>query len=258
MPRSTPNLLNEASPIGNGPTEFESARYNSAWLTFWNNPHTLYVNARHENVVSLISARNIAAYLPFPDARVLDYGCGEALHADLVAAAAKELLLCEAAPRARAALAARFAESTKIRVIGPDEMERLPRQSVDLIVLNGVMQYLTPDEADTLFVLFRKLVSSTGFFIVGDVIPRAVSGLTDVTELLRLAAANGFLLAAIFGLTRTLASDYRRLRTRLGLTRYNESDIMAKLAEAHFTARRAPKNIVRHHRQRMTFIAQPA
>ena len=40
---------------------------------------------------------------------MLDYGCGEALHADLVAAAADELLLCEGAPGVRAGIAARFA-----------------------------------------------------------------------------------------------------------------------------------------------------
>jgi ubiquinone/menaquinone biosynthesis C-methylase UbiE len=219
----------------------------------------LYVNARHKNVCSLIVASNIASYVPFPDARVLDYGCGEALRADLVAAAAGELLLCEAAPRIRAALAVRFAKikNSKIRVIGPSEMECLRSQSVDLIVLNGVIQYLTPSEADTLLAFFRKLVNSTGILIVGDVIPTDVGGLSDVISLLRLAAANGFLVPALVGLTRTLASDYTRLRMQVGLTRYNEAGIMAKLTKAHFTARRAPKNIG-HHRARMTFIAQPA
>src|SRR5262245_21103733 len=49
--------------------------------------------------------------------RVLDYGCGEALHADLVAAVAGEVLLCEAAARVRAKIAVCFADNPKIRAV---------------------------------------------------------------------------------------------------------------------------------------------
>jgi hypothetical protein len=35
-------------------------------------------------------AKEIAALVPGPDARLLDYGSGEALHADIIAAAAGE------------------------------------------------------------------------------------------------------------------------------------------------------------------------
>ena len=254
------NARDEAgSAEGNEPSAPESTKSASPWLAFWNNPHTLYVNARHENACSLGTARNIAAFVPFSDARVLDYGCGAALHADLVAAAAGELWLCEAAPRVRHALAARFAEckNPKIYVIGPNEMECLPAHSFDLIVLNGVMQYLAPGDTDALFVLFHGLLSSTGTLIVGDVVPRDVGGLTDIADLLRLAVANGFLFSAVLGLTRTFVSDYRRVRAQVGLTRYSEADIMAKLREARFIAHRAQQNTVEHHRRRMTFIAQP-
>jgi len=58
----------------------------SAWLAFWNGSHPIYVNARHKDVHYRLIAKAIAALVPRPDARVLDYGCGEALHADAVAA----------------------------------------------------------------------------------------------------------------------------------------------------------------------------
>ncbi len=58
--------------------------------------------------------------------------------------------------------------------------------------------------------------------IVGDVVPPNVSQLTDVTALLRFAAANGFLIAALRGLVRTVFSDYPRLRAALGFTLYDE------------------------------------
>ena len=74
------------------------------WLAFFDSRHFIYVNARHKDVHYQLIGREIAALVPAPDARVLDYGCGEALHADLVAEAAGELILCEAAPGVRAAL----------------------------------------------------------------------------------------------------------------------------------------------------------
>jgi SAM-dependent methyltransferase len=241
------------------PTPSDPTSTRSEWLAFWDSPHSLYVNARHKNVCSRLTAESIAALVPSPQARVLDYGCGEALHADLVAAAAGELLLCEAAPRARDGLAARFAESrnSKIRVVAPDELERLPAHSLDFIVLNSVTQYLTPEEAGKLLALFHKLLQSGGVLLVGDVIPPHVAALTEVIGLLRLAAANGFLFAALLGLIRNLISDYWRLRKRLGLTRYSEAAMIETLAAAGFTACRTPKNIG-HHWARMAFIARPA
>ena len=62
----------------------------SSWLAFWDKPHSIYVNARHKDVHYRLIAEALAALVPSPGARVLDYGCGEALHADLVAAAAGE------------------------------------------------------------------------------------------------------------------------------------------------------------------------
>ena len=72
-----------------------------------------------------------------------------------------------------------------------------------------------------------------------------------------LRGANGFFIAALLGLARTVAlTDYWRLRSNLGLTRYSEADVLARLAAAGFTAQRATKNIG-HNPARMTFLARP-
>lgn len=228
----------------------------AGWLAFWDTSHPIYVNARHKDVHYRLIAEEIAGLVPGPSARVLDYGSGEALHADLVAAAAQELFLCEGAPRVRAALAARFASNPKIRVLAPDAAARLPEHSLDLIVLHSVAQYLTPDEADALFALFHRLLKSNGSLVVSDIITPDVPALTDALALLRFGAANGFLFAALGGLVRTRLSDYWRLRTQFGLTRYSAAALLDKLAAAGFTAQRAPKNIG-HNQARLAFIARP-
>ena len=170
---------------------------------------------------------------------------------------ARALTLCEAAPTVRAGLAARFAGQSKIKVCSPEEVAALPAGSLDVVVLHSVAQYLTPQELDALLVLFRRLLSENGILILGDVVPPEVSAWTDAVALIRFGAANGFLGATLIGLLRTLVSDYWRLRFDLGLSRYGEAAMLAKLAAAGFSARRAAANIG-HNQARMTFIARRA
>ncbi len=226
------------------------------WLAFWDKPHSIYVNARHKDVHYRLIAKEIAALVRSPAARVLDYGCGEALHADLVAAACGVLLLCDGAPSVRAGLATRFAGHGKIRVLAPDAAERLAPSALDLIVLHSVAQYLATAEFQALLATFRRLIAPGGVLLVSDIIPPQLSAAADVTALLRFAAQNSFLLAAVGGLARTLFSDYRRLRARYGLAHYGEADMLHMLAAAGFTAERAAKNLG-HNQARMAFLARP-
>ena len=80
----------------------------SGWIEFWDTKHSIYVNARHEAAHFRRIAEDIRAYAP-AGGTMLDYGCGEALSADLVAEPVARLILCEAAPNVRAMLGARFA-----------------------------------------------------------------------------------------------------------------------------------------------------
>jgi SAM-dependent methyltransferase len=227
------------------------------WTDFWDQPHSIYVNARHFDVHYRDIAQGIIALLPGPNARVLDYGCGEATHADLVAAAAAELVLCESAPSVRAKLSRRFVDIRNIRVLAPDQVERLPDASIDLLVANSLVQYIAPAELDRLLAAWRRLLAPGGALIVADVIRPGVGVVTDTVALLRYAARNGFLVAAVIGVARTVFSGYRRLRAELGISCYGEAEFMAKLAAAGFAAERLPFNL-EHNPARMTFRARPA
>jgi SAM-dependent methyltransferase len=228
----------------------------SDWQSFWDGAHSIYVNARHKDVHYREIADQIADFVPHRKARVLDYGSGEAIHADRVAAAAAEVLLCDTASSVRAATAARFALDPRIRVLAPEEVAALPDRSIDLIVSNSVMQYLTPAELDRLLGLWRRLLAPGGTLVIGDVIPPDAGTVTDVIALLRYAAANRFLPAALWGLARTTLSPYRKLRSKLGVTRYTQSDFLGKLRSAGWAAQRLPRNM-EHNAARMTFLARP-
>jgi SAM-dependent methyltransferase len=229
----------------------------SDWRSFWDSEHSIYVNARHKDVHYREIAEQIAAFVPGPSARVLDYGCGDTLHAARVAAVAAEVLLVDSAPRVRAAMAARFSGDPRIKVVSPEEVEQRSDRSLDLIVANSVVQYLSKAELNRLLALFRRLLAPGGVLIVADVIPPDVGAISDVAALLRLAARNGFLGAALLGLARTAISPYRKLRSTLGIAQYTEADFMRILIGAGFAAERLPRNM-EHNPARMTFRATPA
>src|SRR3954452_20956340 len=137
----------------------EPDRAMTSWREFWDSAHSIYVSEGHKDVHYRDVAEQLAAFLPSGQARVLDHGSGEAIHADLVAARARELLLCDAAASVRASIAARFAGNPKIKVIAPEDVERLPGASLNLIFANSVVQYLTAVELDRALALWHRLLA---------------------------------------------------------------------------------------------------
>ena len=133
----------------------------------------------------------------------------------------------------------------------------MTEQSIDLVVMNSVAQYMTPSELDSAFATIRRLLKPSGRLILGDVLRPEVGMFRDVLALLGFARANGFLRDALIGLISTALSDYRQLRSRMGLQRYGEDEMIAKLGASGFAASRAPFNIG-HNRWRMTFVARHA
>jgi SAM-dependent methyltransferase len=227
------------------------------WVEYYDSDHSIYVNARHRDVHYARLAEGFARHVPSGAACVLDYGCGEALHAARVAEAAGKLLLAEAGPAMRSRLIARFRDNPKIAVVSTDEVPSLPPGSLDMVILHSVSQYLSGPEFDRIAILFHGLLRPGGLLLVGDVVPPAAALASDIFALLRFGWRDGFFLAAVAGLVRTFFSDYRRLRARMGLTRYSEREMAGKLKALGFAASRAPVNLG-HLTTRMTFVARKA
>jgi SAM-dependent methyltransferase len=230
----------------------------SDWISFYDFKHSvIYVNVRHRDVHYRAIAEGIRVYVPSSVAQVLDYGCGEANSADLVAAACGHLSLVEAAPNVRASLTARYASTGKISVLAPEQSAAMPPGSFDLIVMHSVAQYLTTTELDRLLAIFRTLLKPDGLCIIGDIVPPHLAAPAAALALLRFGAANGFFFAAVLGLMRIFVSDYFRLKKAHGLSHYDEAAMLARLRAAGFVAQRAKHNIG-HNQWRMTFLARPS
>ena len=224
------------------------------WAEYWNGATTIYVNTRHKIVHYQTIARDLVGCLPGPDARVVDYGCGDALSAHVLADACAHLFLCESAENTRKRLVERYAGRGDIGVISVEQFETLPPASVDTVIANSVIQYLSSSVFAHFLGVCRDKLRPGGQLLLADVIPHDIGVIQDATELLKFAAANGFLLAAGTGLVRSFFSNYRQVRQQLGLLQFDEAEILSLLDQAGFVARRRPPNIG-HNQQRMTFVA---
>ena len=227
------------------------------WIDYYDSTHTIYASKLHRDLHFELIAKDIIGYISSPDAVVLDYACGEALSAARVADACGKLILAEPAPGVRGRLIARFAPNTRIRVRSLDELRKMSEKSIDLAVMNSVAQYMTPAELNGALAVIRRLLKPSGRLVLGDILRPEVGMPRDVLALLRFARHHGFLKDALIELVSTALSDYRQLRARVGLQRYSETEMLAKLASAGFTASRAHFNIG-HNSWRMTFVARHA
>lgn len=226
-----------------------------SWRDFWNGEHAIYVSQRHKLLHYRGIAHDIAGIVPSKQAVVLDVGCGEALSADIVAAACGRLILCEAAPSVREKLSARFGHLANLAVVSPEEVEALPDASLDLVVANSLIQYLKTEELEALLTLWLGKLEPGGELVLADVIPPNLSPLTDAWELLSFAWRGGFFLAALGGLVRTVFSDYRKLRAELGLSTYEAATITALLTKAGYE-QIVPRRNLGHNPHRQAFSAR--
>jgi len=229
------------------------------WRDYWNADTPIYVNERHRLSHYHRIATDLIALIdelcPNDEPVVLDYGCGQALDADRVGERCEKLLLADTAPTVVRHLQSRFADAPRIRVLLADEVEALPDASVDIVVVNSVIQYVEPSEFARLLSLWGAKLTRRGALALADVIPRSVGPVTDASSLLRFAAQHGFLVAAVVGLVRTALSDYRKLKKTLGLARYDELEMLEMLRGAGFAPMRRQPNLGPHP-ARMTFVAR--
>lgn len=225
----------------------------TSWVEYWNSDHPIYVNERHRLLHYKLLARDLAALVPDDDALVLDFGCGEALSADDLASHCRKLSLADSASNVREKLSARFAGNSRISVISDSEALALPENSIDLIILHSVAQYIPREDFPGLVGKLVGKLRDGGRIVIGDILPPDLPAITDALALLRFGFEGGFLMAAGVGLVRAALSDYRKLREDLGLTRYTESDMLSLLEGAGLTARRLEQN-PGHNQARMAFM----
>ena len=228
-----------------------------SWVRYWNGTPSIYVCPRHKEAHDFDIAFSIVRNLPRERGRVLDFGCGEATRARYVAGRCDKLLLWDAAPSVRDRLNKRYSRDDQIEVLSAEHLSVLPAESLDLIIVSSVVQYMSADELAIQLAKFREWLSPHGRLIMADVIPTNVGILQDAFELLRYARRERFLGHAVAGLMRTALSNYWSTRARLRLTKFDEDEMLKLLQSCGFAGERLDRNFG-HNQRRLAFVARPA
>ncbi|WP_297295562.1 methyltransferase domain-containing protein [uncultured Methylovirgula sp.] len=221
------------------------------WRNLWRGDRASRAGERFPAVYYEDIAKAIAAQIPAPAAVMLDYGCGSAPAAALVAEHCATLYLYEPAPKMQAALRQRYAGNSKIKVLNDAQVKALPDMSLDMVLFNALFQYLTLAQCTEAVDFAAVKLRLGGRLVVADVIPPHADPLSDSWALVEYAYRGGFLLAALRG----ALSRRRPLRRRAPLTTFTIPDMQRLLATHGFETRRADRNIG-HNQMHMTFLAK--
>jgi SAM-dependent methyltransferase len=216
----------------------------TGWFEFWNSGQSTFVSSRHLEAHYRTVGRDLVAILGAQrPCRLLDYGCGDALATPILVKAGIEVLLYDAVPRVHERLKRQFADAAGIRVLDAPPWAALPAGSIDGVLVNSVLQYLSKDEALALMPRWYSLLRPGGILYFADVVQPDVGMLSDAHALLRAALANGFMRDALFGLAAMVFSNYGKVRRQHGFAMYGEAEIIGMLAANGFSAQRLPRNI---------------
>lgn len=206
-----------------------------SWLEFWGKPHSIYANRRNLEAHFECLARDLARHLPtHRTARILDWGCGDALAAPRLAGGVGTLFLYDGVEPVRERLRERYRTHANIQILDEAGLATVPDGSVDMIVVISVLQYLDRAQLRAALADWHRLLHPQGELLVADVIDPHTSPLQDMASQLRFAASEGFLMAALLGLARLAISDYARIRRRDGFSTYTRDDMLALLRSAGF------------------------
>lgn len=185
--------------------------------------------------------------------RVLDFGCGLGHVVELLAPVVAAVGYWDGTPGMHEATAARV---RRLRAAFPVDLAR-PRPlgafgRFDVVLANGVVQFLSRDELARWLTRWVSLLAPAGWIVVSDVPAPQTSTVGEVIGLLRFAVRHRLLACAVReGLHG--AGRYARLRGDHVLTRWTPEEITELAAAAGLTASVLPANLT-HRAGRFTVV----
>lgn len=210
----------------------------------WNKPNGIFVSELHKRAHYQRIFSNVQSFLPHgPGRTLLDWGCGEAFAAEWMAAECERVYLYDSAEVVRLRLRERYKDHRHIVVVDEDELNRLPSDSLDLILINSVIQYLSRAELITALCELRRLLKPGGRVLIGDVIAPGTALWRHVVVFLTFAYRSGFMASAMVGLARKFLPSYNSVRRRHGFSEYSEAELLSVLEFCKLEGKRLPRNI---------------
>ena len=182
--------------------------------------------------------------LVFPlssETRILDFGCGHGYLAYLLADRVKNVYIHDASPSMMEI--ARYANGKKNNVIA---LEKLPGNTptMDYILANSVIQYMTPDILKDTLRLWRTLLKDEGKIIVSDVLTENLRFFSEILGLLTFSLSQGYLMGQLSQLASLLFSNYSKVARECPLTYYPHGLLRNLATETKLSVEILDKNLV--------------
>lgn len=186
--------------------------------------------------------RNLETVVPLSStSRVLDWGCGFGLVAQLLAPRAGKIVLWDSSAAMRRHARARVEGWRHVGIIEPPP-DWTRQGSFDLILANSVAQYVPVHEFARWLSLWRSLLAPGGRIVVSDLIPPRHSLGHDAVSAVWFALRHGTPARATWaGLPRP-RMFWRLVRT-CPLSRIGAPELRRATVDAGLTARILPRNL---------------
>ena len=209
------------------------------WHDLWNRQHQSFSGKRQETLYYSMLAKDIAALIDDPAAVVLDYGCGKAPFADLVAVQCGKLYLCDERAAIRESLQKRFADNPKIAILAPDELDKtIPPHTLDLLVTASTAQTATLREWSELLIAWKDKLKPGKPLVLACSAPNPSGRGENAAHRLSFAWRGGFLLSTLTNMAHEKVSKSVREANAQPPSQYTESEMVTLLTDAGYKAER--------------------
>jgi SAM-dependent methyltransferase len=221
------------------------------WNSYW---EELRENQRLFHEQSDEYFRNLCAALGLdPRMRVLDFGCGFGHVAELLAPHVGELSLWDTSANMRRRARLNLAKQHNIRFLDfSDPNASNSGLRFDLILVNSVVQYMTPEQFSTWLLRWRNMLATSGRIVVSDLIPPNYPTIRDIVDLLRFSGRRGFLVRAVWQAFSEIWR-YWGVRRARPLFRVGPEDLSQRGRDAGLTVSCLPTNLT-HFKKRLTAV----
>lgn len=215
------------------------------WLDYWNNyrGEQGLIEGESSDYVARLTAR-----VPLDRAwTVLDFGCGSAVAAALLAPHVSRICLWDASLSARERSRIHVSSVPNVELICLDRADRDPEQAFNLILVNSVIQYMTVPEFEAWTRRWATMLAPNGAVVLSDM-PTSASRFTyELFEFLRFALRRGVVLHALRHGLRDVAA-YRAARSTSPLLLLDQATIEELCRAAGLCVEFVPNLTFRRHR----------
>jgi SAM-dependent methyltransferase len=216
------------------------------WNQYWESlpkGHFLFPAEGEEAARRLVEAIRLA-----PDATALDYGCGYGQAAAYLAPHVGRLFVWDYDEHMRWFAANYLKSIPNVFVWDPGNNEVV----FDLIWINSVVQYMTPEQFGAVLTRCAAVLTPTGRVVVSDLIPPHLPFYSDVLSLVGFSLRKRYFWRAMRK-TWAMRQRYSKLSKHVPLYHPTHQEVVATAAAAKLHAEYLPRNLT-HFRGRETVV----